>query len=446
MRYLPHTPQDIKEMLQKIGVEKIEELFSSIPEELKLKRELNLPPALDEITLIKHLEGLSDKNIASKYSLFLGGGAYNHHVMPLVMNLALRSEFLTAYTPYQPEVSQGTLQVIFEFQTLIAELFDMDIANASMYDGASAAAEAALMAQRITKKRQILCSESVHPEYREVISCYLQGGAGEVMTVPQNQGITDLSSLEKAITKDVAAVVVQYPNFFGIIEDLAKLSEICHKRETLLISVTTEPVALGVLKAPGTLGADIAVGEGQALGLPMNFGGPGIGLFTSKQNFIRQIPGRLVGETFDQNKKKGYVLTLATREQHIRRSRATSNICTNQALCALMVTIHLCALGRQGFKKLARVCLSRTEYLKRQIADLPGYKIPFNGPTFNEFVVQSTKQEVKKLFSSLEKEKILVGPSLENWYDYKDSFLVAVTEKTSKEEMDLLVAKMKKAF
>jgi glycine dehydrogenase subunit 1 len=448
MRYLPHTPEEIEAMLAKIGKPSIDHLFDQVPEEVRLGRPLAIEPGLHEPALMKHLDELSRKNRGADLVSFLGAGAYDHPISPSVDQLLLRSEFYTAYTPYQPEVAQGTLQSIFEFQTIVSELFGLPVANASMYDGASAAAEAVLMAKRLTRREKVLVSAGVHPHYRETIDTYLQGiGSGKdaIGTIPLGEdGRPNLGALEELASPDLAAVVIGYPNFYGCVTDVRRAAEIAHRHGALLITATAEPFALSVLESPGELGADIAVGEGQGLGIPLQFGGPYAGLFACREgrDFLQQIPGRLVGETVDKNGERGYVLTLSTREQHIRRERATSNICTNTGLCALAVTIRMSMLGKQGFIEAGRQCLSRAEYLKGKIAGLPGYSLVYRTtPTFNEFAVRVRGGDATRVVDALEPHGFLAGFDMGRVDPAKrDHLLVAVTERISRDELDAFVA------
>jgi glycine dehydrogenase subunit 1 len=448
MRYLPHTQEEIASMLAAIGKASIDELFEQIPREVRLARPLSIEPALDEASLMRHLGELSHKNRGAELSSFLGAGAYDHLSSPAVDQLLLRSEFYTAYTPYQPEVAQGTLQSIFEFQTIVSELFGLPIANASMYDGASAAAEAVLMARRLTKRERVLVSAGVHPHYRQTIDTYLQGtgsGKAAIGTVPLGEdGRPSLGALEELATPELAAVVIGYPNFYGCVTDVRRAAELAHRHGALLVTVTPEPFALSLLESPGELGADIAVGEGQALGIPLQFGGPYAGLFACREgrDYLQQIPGRLVGETVDKDGERGYVLTLSTREQHIRRERATSNICTNTGLCALAVTIRMCMLGKQGFIDVGRQCLAKAEYLKSKIKTLSGYSLVYpSTPTFNELAVRVRGGNAARIVEALEPKGILAGIDLGR-VDPKraDQLLIAVTERQTREDIDALVA------
>ena len=449
MRYLPHSDEDIRAMLASIGEANVDALFKSIPESLRLGRALNLPDGLSEPELMAHLTELSSDAPASTKVSFLGGGLYAHHLSPAVDQILLRSELYTAYTPYQPEVSQGTLQVIFEFQTMICRLFGMGYANASMYDGASAAAEAALMARRVTKKRnRILVSEGLHPEYIETIRTYLTASDNgtpdlEIVPIDPVTGKTDMEALRAVLDDRIAAVLVGYPNFFGVVEDLDEIATATHEAGALTVSVTMDPYALGTMAAPGTLGADIAVGEGQPVAVPLSFGGPGLGLFACREDksFLRQLPGRLVGKTKDVHGQPGFVLTLSTREQHIRREKATSNICTNHGLCALAATVQLTLLGREGFKEVSQLCLSKTAYLKQGISSLEGFSIAFNGPVFNEFVVRCENAKAADVLSKLD---FLGGIDLGRFRtEWDDLFLCAVTELNTKAQMDAFIDALK---
>ena len=444
MRYLPHTPEEIAAMLAKIGQPSIDALFEQIPREVRLPRPIAIDAPLDEATLMRHLEQLARKNRGAELISFLGAGAYDHPIPAAVDQLLLRSEFYTAYTPYQPEVAQGTLQSIFEFQTIVSELFGLPVANASMYDGASAAAEAVLMARRLTRRERVLVSAGVHPHYRETIDTYLQGTGGgkdAIATIPLGEdGRPDLAALESLLGDGLAAVVIGYPNFYGTISDVRQIAELTHARGALLVTVTEEPFALSVLEPPGALGADIAVGEGQPLGIPPQFGGPYAGLFACREGreFLQQIPGRLVGETDDKHGERGYVLTLSTREQHIRRERATSNICTNTGLCALSITIRMCMLGKSGFIEAGRQCLAKSEYLKSKIGTLSGYALVYPATaTFNEFTVRVRGGNASRVVEVLEPKGFLAGFDLGRVDpDRADQLLIAVTERILRADLD----------
>jgi glycine dehydrogenase subunit 1 len=442
MRYIPHTDEDIRQMLETIGVDDVEALFEGVPAGVRLNRPLELSPPAAESELLRELGRLAGRNatVASHLS-FLGGGAYNHFIPAVVDQLISRSEFYTAYTPYQPEISQGTLQAIFEYQTLICQLTGMDAANASMYDGASACAEGVLMAARATRRRKVLLSRALHPEYRETVATYCRYLELELVEIPfDSAGRTGMGELERLLDKDTAAVVIGYPNFFGVIEDLAAISTAAHDCGAYLVAAVQEPIALGLLKSPGELDADIVAGEGQSFGIPVSYGGPYLGFFAARKKDLRSMPGRLVGETVDSEGRRGFVLTLATREQHIRREKATSNICSNEGLCALMATVYLSLLGKQGVRAVAQQNLAKTEYAKQKIAALPGFSLPFSGPTFNEFVVEAN-EGADEVLRRLESSDILGGISLQRWYgEMPGRILVCVTEQNSRAEIDALVA------
>ena len=445
MRYIPHTEQDVKQMLAEIGVKNIDELFDSIPESLRLNNELlALPPSLPESELTEYLKRLQKKNTTSEdESIFLGAGAYRHFSPILIDHLISRGEFATSYTPYQPEVSQGTLQAIFEFQTMICLLTGMEIANASMYDGASALAEAVMMAYRINKRNEFLVSSAIHPEYRSVVDTYTRGSKFDLKEVPYTaKGGTDFEFILKNLTENTAAVVIQSPNFFGTVEKYVSLAESLSKNGTLLIVAVAEAISLGILKPPGERGADIVVGEGQSFGLPVSFGGPYVGFFATREKFLRQMPGRLVGETKDQNDKPAYVLTLSTREQHIRRERATSNICTNQGLCALAATIFLSTLGKQGLYEMATLNVRKAHYLKNRLAHISGFEIKFETHSFNEFVLEC-RRPAKEVLQILKQDHIIGGYPLEQHYpELKNCLLLCTTELSSQEDMDRLANKL----
>lgn len=437
MRYHPHTESDIREMLAKIGVQSLDELFTTIPKELQLDRPLAIEPALDERALMEHLEALAAKQPTAPP--FLGAGAYPHHVPPAVDQLLLRSELYTAYTPYQPEIAQGTLQITFEFQTFVTLLTGLEIANASMYDGASAAAEAALMAIRVSngKRTRVVVSRALHPEYRETIRTYL--GANfhcvEVGFDPKT-GKTDLEALAAAVDEETAGVVVGYPNFFGVVDDVAAAAKIAHEKGALCISATTEALSFGLLQGPGALGADIACGEMQSFGNGLNFGGPGLGFFATREKFLRQFPGRVAGATVDRRGERGFVLTLSTREQHIRREKATSNICTNHGLCAVAATIHLSLLGKHGLYALALLNWRRAKYARDQLA-AKGLAPIFSGPVFNEFVVRAPADAVERIGRA----GLAGGLQIGCYYpEIEDGLLLCVTELHDKARIDALVA------
>src|SRR5688572_16824962 len=428
-------------MLEAIGLTSAEQLFDSIPQELRLQRPLNTPAALSEIELLDKFERLGQQNAAARRATFLGAGAYSHYVPTIVDHIISRSEFFTAYTPYQPEISQGTLQTIFEFQTLVCQLTGMEVANASMYDGSTALAEAVLMAERVTRRSKVIASNAVHPQYLEVVKTYVQhaGIDLELVDFDAQTGQTG-TALANAVDDQTAALVVQSPNFFGCVEDLSSLAEAAHAKGALLVVAVTEAMSLGLLKSPGACGADIVVAEGQSFGVPLSFGGPYVGLFATREKYARQIPGRLVGEAYDKNGRRGFVLTLATREQHIRREKATSNICTNEGLIALAATVYLETMGRRGIQEAAHQCLQKAAYAARGIASLEGFSLPFSGPRFNEFVVRGPL-DAGALLARLGKEKGIEGgiPLWRFFTDRPNDFLVCVTEINSRDEIDALV-------
>jgi len=440
MRYIPHTQGDVARMLGRIGVGSLEELFVEIPASVRLKRPLDLPPALAEGELVRELKVLAGRNATPENHIsFLGGGAYQHFIPAAVDQLISRSEFYTAYTPYQPEISQGTLQAIFEFQTLICQLTGMEVANASMYDGASACAEAALMTVRLTKRRKILVSRTLNPRWRAVIATYCRYVDLDVVEVGYAaDGRTDLDDLSAKLDGQTAAVIAGYPNYFGVVEDLAVLARLAQGAGAKLVAGVAEGVALGLLKSPGELGADIVAGEGQSFGIPVSFGGPYVGFFAARMKDVRAMPGRLVGETLDRDGKRGFVLTLSTREQHIRREKATSNICSNQGLCALTATVFLSLLGKQGLREMAGQNLAKTAYAKAQLAGAKGVTLPFAAPVFNEFVVR-TARPVKDVLTALEQQGILGGIPLGTDYpELADAFLVCVTEQHRRKDIEAL--------
>ncbi len=442
MRYIPHTEKDIREMLAKIGVKNIDQLFDSIPEELRLgDKPLDLPKSLAESELTASLGRAQKRNvIAGDVSLFLGAGAYRHFSPALIDHLISRGEFATSYTPYQPEVSQGTLQAIFEFQTMIALLTGMDIANASMYDGASALAEAVIMAQRVTNKQEVLISRAVHPEYRQVVETYTRANQIELVEIPFSaNGKTDVDAIRDRLSDQTSAVVLQSPNYFGVVEEYAGLKKHLTERGALLIVAVAEALSLGILKPPGERGADIVVGEGQSFGLPLSYGGPYVGFFATQDKFLRQMPGRLVGETIDREGQRSYVLTLSTREQHIRRERATSNICTNQGLCALAATIYLATMGKQGLREVALLNVRKADYLKNRLRKIKGFKVGFDADTFNEFVLECPKPAAEIRDTLLEEANILAGlPLVTHYPEFPNSLLLCATELNTHEEMDHL--------
>jgi glycine dehydrogenase subunit 1 len=443
MRYTPHTADDKEQMLRAVGLQKIEQLYEHIPQSLRERAKIRLPDGLSELAVRKRLAALAAKNAtASDWSFFLGGGIYHHMIPSAVDAVISRSEFSTSYTPYQPEVSQGTLQALYEFQTLICQLTGMEAANAGVYDGASAAAEAVLMSRRIQPqaRRRVLVSRALHPEYRAVIATYLRNLEDMRLeeVVFDGSGATDAEQLAGRLADDAMCVLVGYPNFFGVIEDLAPLRAVCTQAGAQLITVTTEPLAFGLLKPPGAFGADIAVGEGQSLGVPMTLGGPGFGFFATQKKFIRNLPGRLVGETVDVEGRRGFVLTLATREQHIRREKATSNICTSQTLCTLAATVFMSLLGKTGLRRLAEINVARAHEARDRLVQDAKLESAFSGPFFNEFVIKA--KDLDRIMNQCRDRKIVPGIDLGHWYaELKDGLLVSVTEMNEREEIDRLV-------
>ena len=442
MRYLPHTDEIRQEMLQTIGVTSIDDLFQDIPSDLLNPTFPSLPDHQSELEVDHFFKRHAKQTLqAGDAPFFLGAGCYRHHIPAAVDHLIQRGEFLTSYTPYQPEISQGTLQYLFEFQTQVCLLTGMDVANASMYDGATATAEAVMMAQRVTKRRQAILSGNIHPHYADVIKTY---GHHCEFEVQHNSPAPDGTLESYAITSDTACVVVQYPDFFGHVNDFSELADACHQAGALLIVCINEIVALGLLKAPGDMGADIVCGEGQALGVGLNFGGPTVGLFATRQTYLRQMPGRLCGETVDADGKRGYALTLSTREQHIRREKATSNICTNSGLCALAFTIHLTLLGEIGLQRLANLNHAKAVRLKERLDQIPNIKI-LNTSFFNEFVVRVPFNS-RQFIEDAAHNGILAGVAASRLlgHDYDDLLLLCCTETVTDDDMNRLVEFIKK--
>lgn len=437
MRYISHSPSQIDEIIKNLGIDDVSELFDDIPDEFRLKEELDLPEALDEIELKKEFVALGNKNKAPEYASFMGAGIYDHHVPAVVKALTGRSEFYTSYTPYQAEISQGTLASIFEYQTMIAKLTGMDVVNASIYDGATSLAEAVLMACDVKRKDRVVISEAVHPEYIETVKTYAFGLNKEVCVVPYDENLeTKWNEIENSIDDDTAALVVSMPNFFGVLEDVEKASKIADEKKLMLI-VVANPISLGLLVPPGDYGADIVVGEGQPLGNVMNFGGPGVGFMGTKKKFTRRLPGRIVGETVDADGDRGFVLTLQAREQHIRRQRATSNICSNQQLNALAATIYLAYLGEKGLRDVAYHSHLKARYFIDE-AKKDGKINIINDKIFNEVAVEVENLDEK--FEKALEHKVIPGVKLDKFFsNQKNRLLVAFTEKRSKAEIDKLL-------
>jgi glycine dehydrogenase subunit 1 len=439
--YIPATAQQQKEMLSTIGFRSLEDLFQDIPESIRLKRSLNLPDPLSEIELSGLMRSIAARNSSlGEKCCFLGAGAYDHYIPSAVKHLTGRQEFYTAYTPYQPEISQGTLQAIFEYQSMICELTGMDVANASMYDGASSLAEACLVAVQATRRRKILVSDSIHPDSRDVLLTYARFSDLDIEWIARNpeQGTLSLSDLEQRLDPETAAVVVQYPNFFGVIDDLTAIVERTHQHKAKCI-VSADPIALGLLQTPGEAGADLVVGDGQALGNSLSFGGPSLGFFAVRKDLMRRMPGRIVGETKDARGQRRYVLTLQTREQHIRREKATSNICTNQGLNALTATIYLALMGPSGLARVAELSTRKTHFLRERLLALPGFQPVFNGPFFKEFAIRYDG-DLAALNDHLYRDGFIGGLIVsEKMSDMDGVWLLAVTEKRTDEEIDRLV-------
>jgi glycine dehydrogenase subunit 1 len=447
MDYLPHTTQEEQQMLREIGVESVEALFKVIPEGLREAAGSTLSGlrAMSEPELLSFFRELSQRNQnLYQYNSFLGAGAYDHFIPSIVESLASRGEFLTCYTPYQAEASQGTLQALYEFQTLICELTGLGVANASMYDGATALAEAALLAIRHTERNKVVVSRTVHPEYRAVLATYLRPLGVSLLEVKTSEGATDIAKLKGLVNEKVAAVIIQQPNFLGCLEEANTISTITHEKGALFIACVN-PVSLGLVSPPGDYGADIAVGDAQPLGNPLFYGGPHLGFFAVKKELMRRIPGRLVGATTDLEGKRAFVLTLQAREQHIRRQRAVSNICTNQNLLALRATIYLCSLGKEGLRELAELNLQKSHYARDMICALEGFSSPFNRPFFNEFVIQLPKGLTPEgLNKKLYKRGIIGGLPLKRFYpELKNAMLFCVTENKTRPQIDALVSALK---
>jgi len=437
MRYLPHTPEDIAEMLKAAGAESLDGLFAGIPPACRRSAPMVWPNPLTEWELNAHIDRLAGRMAATPdYKVFVGAGSYEHFIPASVGFLTSRSEFVTSYTPYQPEMSQGTLQAIFEYQTLAARLLGMEVANASMYDGASALAEALLMAARITRRSKVAVSQAIHPLYRRVVDTYLKPTGIEVREMPfGSSGTTDPAAIEDP--DQLAAVAVQSPNFFGCVEEVASFADRVHAAGALCVAAFSEPLAFGLFRNPGIQGADIACGEGQSLGIPRSFGGPGLGMFAAKMQYVRNMPGRLVGETRDKEDRRGFVLTLSTREQHIRREKATSNICTNNSLCALTAAVYMASLGGTGLRELAQLNFDKAEYLKGKLR-AAGISLPFSAATFNEFVA-AFPDGFDATYRRLIAKKIVAGLPLGAFYPgLKNHYLLCVTETMSKDDLDTL--------
>ncbi len=435
MAYYPNTDDDRQNMLESIGVKSFDELIKDIPQEIRLKGDLKIPPAMSELEVVKHLSSLANKNVDAQTALsFLGAGAYDHFIPSAIGALLSRSEFYTAYTPYQAEVSQGTLQSIYEYQTMICRLTGMDVSNASLYDAGSGLAEAALMSVAHTGRKKIVAAHPIHPLYLQVVRTYVHGQGFEIVEVPARDGAADLDGVRKTADENTAAVMVQQPSFLGTLNDVFALGEIAHAKGALYV-VDASPISLGLLAAPGSYGADVVVGEGQSLGISQSFGGPFLGIFAVKEALIRRLPGRLAGVTVDTQGNRGFVLTLQTREQQIRREKATSNICTNEGLMMLASTIYMSLMGKQGIKEVAEQSGAKAHYLADQIGKVNGFSLKYGQPFFNEFLV-STPVPAKEIVSAALKKNILAGVDVETLMPGEKGLLVAVTEKRTRAELD----------
>ena len=437
--YLPHTSEDRRAMLTAIGVEKTEELFSDIPAQLLLNRPLQLPAALSELELVNALQKLAACNAnLQEYTCFLGAGAYDHYIPSVINHVIGRSEFYTAYTQYQPEISQGYLQALWEYQSMICQLTGMDVSNASMYDGGTALAEGAMMACSATGRSQVLVASTVHPFYRAVLTTYGTDRGYTITEFGYQDGTIDQEELTRLLSKNIAAVIIQTPNFFGCIEDIKKIADLAHTQGALLITAV-DPISLGLLEAPGVLGADIVVGEGQSMGLATAFGGPYLGFFAATEKLMRKMPGRIVGQTVDHEGTRGFVLTLQAREQHIRREKATSNICSNEALCALTAAVYLSAVGKEGLRQVAELSLQKAHYTYGELMKIPGFTPVFGASYFKEFVIRCPRS-IGQINEELLQEKIIGGLDLGLYYpELENCMLICVTENRSQDDINRLV-------
>lgn len=448
MSYVPHTDRDREDMLRTLGLSSMEDLFEAIPAEARLRSPLRLPEPLDELSLVRHLSDLAGANASLDECVsFLGAGIYDHYVPAVVDALVSRGEFLTAYTPYQPELSQGMLQAMYEFQSLVCLLTGMDMANASMYDAATALAEAALMLVEVTQRPAVAVSRAVHPHYRQVLQAYATAADVKLLEIPYDAGTTSLDALKETLTSAPACVLFQHPNFFGCIEDLGALVDLCEVTGVRTV-VAADPIALGLLEPPGSFGVDVVVGEGQPLCSPPSFGGPLLGLFACRAEYQRRFPGRIVGRTRDREGRRGFTMTLRTREQDIRREKATSNICTNEALLALAAAISLCTLGPQGLREMAELSLQKAHYAAERLAAVPGVGMVFEKPFFKEFALRlDTRRSVHDVCRRLREQGILAGYPLGQTYpEIHDGLLVCVTERRTREEIDQFVEALGKAM
>lgn len=445
MPYIPNTEADRNEMLKAIGVEKFEDLLTEIPEDLRLKDKLNLPKGQSEMEVTKDISCISRRNRTTENHIsFLGGGSYDHYIPSIVGHIISRPEFQTAYTPYQAEVSQGTLQSIYEFQTYVCNITGMDVANASMYDGATALAEAISLSCGQTKKNRVILASTIHPSFIKVVKTFVDSMGIELVIAEESDGTVALDTYKNLIDENTAAVCVSNPNFYGNIEDLEGIADAIHENKGLFV-VCIDPISVGLLKKPGQFGADIVVAEGQGLGLPQAFGGPYLGLFATTKKLMRKVPGRLVGMTDDIDGKRGFVLTLQTREQHIRRAKATSNICSNQALCALAASVYMATMGEEGLKDVAKESYLRAHYLADEIKKVDGFELKFNKPFFKEFVVKS-KYDIDKIIPKMIDKGVFAGINMKTFGGSNNEMLVAVTEKRSKPELDIYVNALKEVI
>ncbi|UCE37145.1 MAG: aminomethyl-transferring glycine dehydrogenase subunit GcvPA [Thermoplasmata archaeon] len=440
MNFVPNTKKEREEMMDFLGISSITELFEDVDAGIRNKDDLKLPEPMSEIEIIDYLGELSSSNHNMQdFACFLGAGAYYHFIPSVVDHLLLRGEFYTSYTPYQAEMSQGMLQSIFEFQSMICELTGMDAANASMYDGASALSEAAILAAKYTEKKSIMISKAVHPEYRHVLKTYANAFGLKILETEMENGLSDIKDIKTKLNDSCACVIVQFPNFFGNIEELKEIGDLAHKNDSIFVTNVVEPISLGLLKPPGAFGADVVVGEAQALGNPLNYGGPHLGFMATKEEFLKKIPGRISGLTLDTSGERGFILTLQTREQHIRRERATSNICTNQALNALAATIYLAVMGKHGLKEAAEICYQRAHYASKKISDVKGFEMRFSVPFFNEFLIECPKSP-KEINRTLLSKNILGGFEVGKYYEEMENcMLLCVTEMNTKSQIDELV-------
>lgn len=444
--YISLTDQDVKDMLENLGMSSLEELYSDVPKEFMLKNELNIPKSKSELEVNRYLTELSRKNASSNdYPTFLGAGAYDHYIPAVIPQLANRGEFLTSYTPYQPEISQGNLQYIFEFQTMIANLTGMDYSNASLYDQGTGLAEAALMTVHSAKKKKILVSEAIAPWSREVLKTYLHAQGLEMETIKIENGITSLNDLKSKLTDEIGSILVQSPNFFGNIEDLTKVAEIAHSIKKCYAVASVDPSSLGTLKRPGDCGIDVVVGEAQSLGIPLSYGGPYLGYMAINKEFLRKMPGRIVGQTVDKDGKRCWVLTLSAREQHIKREKATSNICSNQGVNTLMATMYMELLGKSGIREASKQCIKKSHYAFEKLLATGKFEKVFDAPFYKEFAIKC-KKPICELNKALFENGIIGGFDLGKYYpEYENVMLIAVTEKRTKEEIDKLCKVLEEA-